>query len=436
MNKLRGFIITVAIIFFCLNNIYGYEGKRGEEKDYLIYFNTVTKETDFSNGAIYSTINLFFLYKDSTEKEKYITLLSNNENWEIMFSNEKSRPRLDDILADKIQADTRVKELAGKELDTYKNIINVQIIIGFDSYYETEDCKADISFLNNPIKDNIALIKHKERGWQFGRFSKKDFNFKRLAESDSKFTLEYGINMNIAEYSINEFGRKSQINFGLGFSSDGILANKKEIKNGSQTSIDLGFYCMYVLDEYNIYDATVTAGYQAETKSDFSSGQYFDLVNKGLKVNAIFDIPYTDRPFTFIHNKTGYFRRAVPMRINFEYLLKGKDAVGNSVSSRYDFGVSYEGAFSKYLIVKMAYNYSKFIDDDISPLGNTDYFSMSYGMELSVLGDLVPILKSILKTDNDKDKNPNYLYFKVENGRKPPLFQPGNQQSLGFALFF
>jgi hypothetical protein len=423
------FIIVVLLLLLPFLNIYS---------QILVYENS----SYLLNGAdefYKQELNFFLIYNRNDQSYSYFKeKLENPLNWSIRKKDLSSLIQIYNIYVDTLEPKSirnRVQTLLiGGDSSKYPNTFT--IIMRLNEIID-DNITVDFSFpgSNNKFTFSLKLTPYKDKTFNYLQLKKKDFGFKRLGENTSKYTLDYLLDMNVMELELNDFRKPVLMNFNFGFNSKGVLANKDDIKNGAQTGVNLGFNTMYFFYDNLIYEASLSGGYQVETKSDISNGKYFSIVNKSARLSAMAEIPFTSLPFYYLHRATGYFRRAMPLTLNFEYYPDGKDLDGNTTPSRYDFNIKYEGAFSKFMILKTAYNYSKFINTDISLINSADCFTISYGLELSVLGDLVPILKSIIKTDNDT-KDANYLYFKVENGKKPPLFQSGNQQSLGLTLYF
>lgn len=125
---------------------------------------------------------------------------------------------------------------------------------------------------------------------------------------------------------------------------------------------------------------------------------------------------------------------AMPLIIKYDYLPTGEDAAGNKTCARHDLKAFYELAFSPTLIIKGEWDYSKNIKPSIGTESSTSYTSITIAQEISAISEYIGFLKVLLGTSDDI-KNKNFIYYKIESGKKAPSYLPINQQSFGISMY-
>jgi len=281
-----------------------------------------------------------------------------------------------------------------------------------------------VNIKTNEVEINNSVLK-------IGEGQGIDLSFQRIASEACQFTVDYKAKIDLIGNYYSIMGKNFYFkSYSLTLKSNGALSNSSLLRNGTQTSMEISAI-PYFYSNQLIYRNELHLGYQLETKMDST---YFSISNKCFKIGAIVEVPYTNYPMFYLHQYTKYLRMAMPLIVEVNYYPKGKDNFENITLARWDLSFKYELAFSRYLIIRGEWNYTKFLN---SPVGLEDkkYFTaITFAQDLIVLRDYLGVLKYIFGLDNVEDKN--FIYYKIESGCKAPNFQNVNQQSIGVGVYF
>jgi len=171
-----------------------------------------------------------------------------------------------------------------------------------------------------------------------------------------------------------------------------------------------------------------------ETRMNASSNKLLDVVNHSLKLGLQAEVPYSNYPMFALHSATGYARLAMPLTVDVGYLPEGQDASGKSTSSRWDYGVRYELAFSPYLIIQGEWRGSMFGTPPVGLPSQTWYYSVAFAQDLDVVKKSLGFLTLLLGDESTQGKH--FVFYKISAGRKAPAFQDLKEQSIGFGTYF
>jgi hypothetical protein len=270
--------------------------------------------------------------------------------------------------------------------------------------------------------------------WGFGKGKAIDLNVRRLMNQTSQLAFDYGLSTKILEHNltvpIGSFWLRS---LSIGIGSDGTFGSDDTVRNGSQSSIQLSVNPFYFAGGL-IYAGRLSLAYQIETKMNAASNTLLDVVNRSIKLGIQAEIPYSNFPMFALHSATGYARLAMPLTVSVDYLPEGQDANGNITSSRWDYGVRYELAFSPYLIIQGEWRGSMFSTPLVGLPSQTSYYSVAFAQDLDVVKETLGFLTLILGDESAQGKH--FIFYRVSSGQKAPAFQDVREQSIGFGTYF
>lgn len=270
--------------------------------------------------------------------------------------------------------------------------------------------------------------------WGFGKGKALELNVRRLTSQASLLAFDYNLSAKMLEHNLTvPNGALWVRSLSLDLVSDGTFGSKDTVRNGSQSSIQLSAHPFYFVGGL-IYAGQLSLAYQIETRMNASSNKLLDVVNHSLKFAAQLEIPYSNYPMFALHSATGYARLAMPLTLDVGYLPEGQDAGGNTTSSRWDYGLRYELAFSPYLIIQGEWRASSFGTPPPGLPGQTSYYSVAFAQDLDVVKKSLGFLTLILGDQDTQGKH--FIFYRISAGRKAPAFQDLKEQSIGFGTYF
>jgi hypothetical protein len=270
--------------------------------------------------------------------------------------------------------------------------------------------------------------------WGFGKGKALELNVRRLTSQASLLAFDYNLSAKILEHNLTvPNGALWVRSLSLDVVSNGTFGSKDTVRNGSQSSIQISAHPFYFVGGL-IYTGQLSLAYQMETRMNASSNKLLDVVNHSLKLELQAEVPYSNYPMFALHSTTGYARLAMPLTLDAGYLPEGQDASGNSTSSRWDYGMRYELAFSPYLIVQGEWRGSRLGAPPPGLPRQTSYYSVAFAQDLDVVKKSLGFLTLILGDENTQGKH--FVFYKISAGRKAPAFQDLKEQSIGFGTYF
>ena len=269
--------------------------------------------------------------------------------------------------------------------------------------------------------------------WNFGEGSSVELNVRRLAETKSRFALDHNLDVSIAERNLTlASGGIWLRSFSLDFTSEGTVTALPEVRNGSKSNLELALNPFFFAGNM-IYRTGISTGLQVETALDTAATNLLDVQNTRFKLGVELEVPFTNYPITQLHKRTGYARLAMPLTVGLDYIAGESDKPG-----RLDLNARYELAFSPYLIVQGEWRYSNFFEG-MSGIGeDAHYYSVGIAQDLTEAEGVLKILKYIttLGLIDEESEGRNFIFFKITEGRKAPLYRDISERSFGFGVYF
>jgi hypothetical protein len=355
------------------------------------------------------SIDCFF---DSWEGLTIDNLL-NIENWKV-----SERDRL--IRIDQIKWTATDSTRVGL-YGNFEGLDNLQV-----SYKNGKKIRVDIS---TAVGDGTV--------WGFGEGKALNFDIRRLTDQKAFFAFDYDLAVSVAELNLSSglknfwFG-----SFTLDLISGGTIGSDDEVRNGTESSINLTAIPYYFVSDM-IYRAEIYAGLQLETEMDSVSDKLFSLSGKRFEFGLKAEIPLTNKPIYWLHTKTGYVRRAMPLTATVKYMPGASDGAGYAAFPRWQFEAEYELAFSPYLIVQGGIMHSRFslTEADSAFKKKADYYALAIAQDLDVVGKHIGPL-GILFGTKEEMRGKHFMFFRYTEGRKAPNFKDIKEYSLGYSVYF
>lgn len=271
--------------------------------------------------------------------------------------------------------------------------------------------------------------------WGFGSGKALDLNLQRLTDQQALYAFEYDIKVRPVErYRSAGGGNIWFRSLSLDLASSGALATDDEVRNGTQTSLSLSAHPFYFLGGL-IYKSSLSAGYQIETTASDIEDDILNVVARQFKAGVEIEVPLTNYPIFHLHRVTGYPRLAMPLTLKFDYVAEGKDGDGGTTSARYDFGITYELAFSPYLIVNWQWHRSEILEAPPGTDQTATYYSLSFAQDLGVVKERLGVLQTILGSSEEIEGN-NFIFFRISKGMDAPGFRDIDEKAIGFGTYF
>lgn len=269
--------------------------------------------------------------------------------------------------------------------------------------------------------------------WNFGEGSSVELNVRRLAETKSRFALDHNLDVSIAERNLTlASGGIWLRSFSLDFTSEGTITALPEVRNGSNSNLELALNPFFFAGNM-IYRSGISTGLQVETALDTAANNLLEVQNTRFKLGVELEVPFTNYPIAQLHKRTGYARLAMPLTVGLDYIAGESDKPG-----RLDLNAMYELAFSPYLIVQGAWRYSNFFEDMPGIGKDAHYYSVGIAQDLTEAEGVLKILKYIttLGLIDEESEGRNFIFFKITEGRKAPLYRDISERSFGFGVYF
>jgi hypothetical protein len=292
-----------------------------------------------------------------------------------------------------------------------------------------------VKYKGRGVKVDVSNIGGYETDWGFGRGKALYLDMYRLQNQKSFFAFDYDFKVGIFERNLS-LGSK---NFWLGrlsfdLSSEGIIGSDDVMRNGTESSLNIAL-TSYSYMAGLIYRAELYFGGQLETIMNRDEDKLFDVLGKRYEFGLEAEIPLTNYPIYWVHTHNGYVRRAMPLTVSLRYLPVAGASLGYSLLSRWEVGAEYELAFSPYLILQGEWGYSKFRDVPDGMDCDASYVSLTVAQDIDILKNHIWFLKLIFGSEDDI-RGKNFIFYRVTEGQKPPLFEDIRESSFGLSMYF
>lgn len=293
--------------------------------------------------------------------------------------------------------------------------------------------KLSARFLKSTPASKCAVTIDSATTWSFGEGERAKLSVERLADQQAFYAVDYDLSASILKHDLaTSSGGLWFRSLALTFQSNGALATDDSVRNGTETAINLRAEPFYFVQGL-IYSGRLQAGYQVDTRMNSGAGRLFDVIARRFKLSAEVEVPLTNYPFVKLHAKTGYARVAMPLTVAAEYYVTADD--NDDVPDRMDVVARYEMPFSAAVILQGEWRLTEFQDAPVGMDKTVHYYSVSLAQDLGVTVKALGILHSILGLEEETRGN-NFIYYRIEKGRRPPAFEDRTESYFGFSAYF